>query len=108
MSQICQWLEQADDLDLRILAQIEAKVATRFAAPEFTDLGHNSFLHLVTHSDPILYILENSSLHLGRFSDNDKEHSSNIPLTQIPREHVLDFLQQCGLGRIHVTFYKLK
>jgi hypothetical protein len=100
VSQICQWLEQADELDLRVLAQIEAKVATCFAAPNFIDLGHNSFLHLVTHSDPILYILENSSLQLGHSSDNDKEH---IPITQTPREHVLDFLQQCGVGRIHVS-----
>lgn len=99
---VCQWLEQNDDLDLRTLAQIEAKVALRFEAPEFTDLGHNSFLHLVTHNPAILYVIEKSSLQIGRSLDNN-DMSRQAQLKQVPKEHVLDFLQQCGLGRIPVN-----
>ena len=101
MDVICTWLTATDDLNLRALAQIESHTATKYEAPEFTDLGHKSFLHLATHNSTILKVLDSSSLKLSLQSEN--RQSSN-QVNRIAKDHVFDFLQQCDLTRNKVRY----
>ena len=99
VGEICAWLNEMEDLNLPALAQIEAKVATRFEAPEFTDLGHKSFLHLATYHPTILRVLDSLTSDLRLQQSGQRQLSGQAQTKQISKEHVFDFLQQCGLGR---------
>jgi hypothetical protein len=101
VGEICAWLNETEDLNLPALAQIEAKVATKFEAPEFTDLGHKSFLYLATRHPTIVRVLNSLTVDL-RQQSGQRQLFGYTQIKHISRDHVFDFIQQCGLGKSSV------
>ena len=106
VAEINAWINESDVLNLQRFAHIEAKVATKFDAPDFTDLGHKSFLHLLTHHPDILKVLESSALQIGLQSEKT-DMSDVAQFKNVAKEHVHYFLHQCDLTRSVVRQGKL-
>lgn len=97
---VCKRLTEMDDLNLPGLAQIESHTATKFEAPEFTDLGHKSFLHFITYNSTILKVLDSWS---SKFSLQSEQRRLSNQVSWVSKEHVFDVLQQCDLTRSKVA-----